>query len=260
MKFTLITGASSGIGLELSRECARLGRNVLMVSLPGEDLCEKADVIAEDSGVITDAIEIDLTDHKAPEQIHSWVVKNNYQVDFLINNAGFGGAGVFAEHSANYVKSMIDLNVRATTLMQQQFIPDLIRNKPSFLMNTASIMAGVSAPYKAMYSATKTYVKNLTIALSYELETEGVSVSVLLPGATPTNPVVTDQIKKGNFAARVSVMSPSEVARIGIAKALIGKRVITTGFKNSLVLGLINIIPRAIVAQIAVNQYHKTNK
>lgn len=260
MKYTLISGASSGIGLEMCRKSASLGRNVLMVSLPGEGLGDLSREIADKYSVETDVYECDLTDAFTPEKIHEWVAENNYEVDFLINNAGFGGAGAFENHTSEYVRSMINLNVRSTTLMQQQFIPDLKRNAPSFMMNTASLVAGVEAPYKAMYSATKTYIKNITIAISYELQDHGVSVSVLLPGATPTNSVVTEQINKGNVAARASVMQASEVASIAIDKALKGKRVITTGFTNRFISVLLNAMPRFILASVAVNQYKQMIK
>jgi len=99
-----------------------------------------------------------------------------------------------------------------------RFIPSLKQNSPSYILNVSSLISNQVAPYKALYTATKTFVINLSVSLAYELKEDGISVSVLLPGATPTNKVVTDQIDKGNFAARASVMSAEEVAKIAIDK------------------------------------------
>ena len=99
MNYTLITGASQGMGLEMARECARLGRNILLISLPKENLKVLSENISEKFNVQTDFYEIDLTEAKSAEEIYKWVKKKNYSIDFLINNAGFGGFGAFEEYT-----------------------------------------------------------------------------------------------------------------------------------------------------------------
>lgn len=257
--YTLITGASSGIGFEMARRCAELGRNVLLVALPGEGLKEKACELAEEHGVKAEAFECNLTEEGAVESIYSWVEDGGFEVDFLVNNAGFGGTAPFCSHTQGYISSMISLNVMASTLLTNKFLPMLKKNKPSRVLNVASLIAGQSAPYKSLYSATKTYVKNLSVSLSYELESEGVSVSVLLPGATPTNEVVKEQISSGAFVAKVSVKSPRDVGRIAIDKALSGKRVITTGRRNGVIRRALAMLPSSIVASLALYQSKKMN-
>ena len=257
MKYTLITGASQGMGLEMARECASLGRNILLISLPKENLKVLSENISEKFNVQTDFYEIDLTEAKSAEEIYKWVKKKNYSIDFLINNAGFGGFGAFEEYTLSYVEKMIDLNIKATTRMTHYFIPELKKNSPSFILNNASMMANFPCPYKSVYAASKVYVKYFTEALRVELESFGISVSLLQPGATPTNDVVKNQIQKGGFMARVSVTEAHKVARKAVRNTLKGKPVIIPGWKNRMSLRFLKVLPYSLL-QIAILRSYKS--
>ena len=257
MKYTLITGASQGMGLEMARECASLGRNILLISLPKENLKVLSENISEKFNVQTDFYEIDLTEAKSAEEIFKWVKKKNYSIDFLINNAGFGGFGAFEEYTLSYVEKMIDLNIKATTRMTHYFIPELKKNSPSFILNNASMIANFPCPYKSVYAASKVYVKYFTEALRVELESFGISVSLLQPGATPTNDVVKNQIQKGGFIARVSVTEAHKVARKAVRNTLKGKPIIIPGWKNRMSLRFLKILPYSLL-QIAILRSYKS--
>ena len=257
MNYTLITGASQGMGLEMARECARLGRNILLISLPKENLKVLSENISEKFNVQTDFYEIDLTEAKSAEEIYKWVKKKNYSIDFLINNAGFGGFGAFEEYTLSYVEKMIDLNIKATTRMTHYFIPELKKNSPSFILNNASMIANFPCPYKSVYAASKVYVKYFTEALRVELESFGISVSLLQPGATPTNDVVKNQIQKGGFIARVSVTEAHKVARKSVRNTLKGKPIIIPGWKNRMSLRFLKILPYSLL-QIAILRSYKS--
>jgi len=257
MNYTLITGASQGMGLEMARECASLGRNILLISLPKENLKVLSENISEKFNVQTDFYEIDLTEAKSAEEIFKWVKKKNYSIDFLINNAGFGGFGAFEEYTLSYVEKMIDLNIKATTRMTHYFIPELKKNSPSFILNNASMMANFPCPYKSVYAASKVYVKYFTEALRVELESFGISVSLLQPGATPTNDVVKNQIQKGGFMARVSVTEAHKVARKAVRNTLKGKPVIIPGWKNRMSLRFLKVLPYSLL-QIAILRSYKS--
>ena len=257
MKYTLITGASQGMGLEMAKECASLGRNILLISLPKENLKVLSKNIANKFNVQTDYYEIDLTESKSAEEIYNWVKKKNYSIDFLINNAGFGGVGAFEEYTLAYVEKMIDLNIKATTKMTHYFIPELKRNSPSFILNNASMIANFPCPYKSIYAASKVYVKYFTEALRVELESFGISVSLLQPGATPTNDVVKNQIQKGGFIARVSVTEAHKVARKAVRNTLKGRPVIIPGWKNRMSLRFLKVLPYSLL-QIAILRSYKS--
>lgn len=257
MKYTLITGASQGMGLEMAKECASLGRNILLISLPKENLKVLSKNIANKFNVQTDYYEIDLTESKSAEEIYNWVKKKNYSIDFLINNAGFGGVGAFEEYTLAYVEKMIDLNIKATTKMTHYFIPELKKNSPSFILNNASMIANFPCPYKSIYAASKVYVKYFTEALRVELESFGISVSLLQPGATPTNDVVKNQIQKGGFIARVSVTEAHKVARKAVRNTLKGRPVIIPGWKNRMSLRFLKVLPYSLL-QIAILRSYKS--
>ena len=125
MKYTLITGASQGMGWHMAKECAALNRNILLISLPNENLSQLANDITNEFKVSCHFFEIDLTLKDSSKKIYEWVKENSYLVDFLINNAGFGGVGSFDNYSLEYIENMIDLNVKATTKMTHYFIPEL---------------------------------------------------------------------------------------------------------------------------------------
>jgi len=260
MKYTLITGASQGMGLEMARECASLGRNVLLVSLPKENLKNLSVVISKEFNVLTDFYEVDLTENKSAEEILSWVKKKNYSINFLINNAGFGGYGAFEDYSLEYFETMIDLNIKATTRMTHYFISELKKNSPSFILNNASMIANFPCPYKSVYAASKVYVKYFTEALRVELESFGISVSLLQPGATPTNDIVKNQIQKGGFIARISVTEAHKVARKAVRNTLKGKPVIVPGWKNRMSLRFLKVLPYSLLQMAILRSYKSMQK
>ena len=257
IKFTLITGASSGIGLEMANVCAEKGMNILLVSLPNEDLGAISKSISTKYKIKAEYHECDLTELVDLNNLLKWVEENEFHVNFLINNAGFGGTMAFDEMSEGYINKMIDLNIKATTHVMNKFIPLLKSNSPSRILNVSSIISDIVAPYKSLYAATKTYIRNISLSLAYELKKQGISVSVLLPGATPTNQVVTSQIEKGAYAARATVMSSKEVARIAIDKTLKGKTIITTGTRHGLIRQIMLAMPYRLSALVSINQYEK---
>lgn len=253
MYYTLITGASKGMGLEMARECCSLGRNVLLIALQHEGLDIVANELSQKFGVLVDYFEVDLTEKKSAKKIHSWVIEKKYKVNFLINNAGMGGVGAFEEYSIEYINHMLDLNIIATTNLTHYFIPELKKNAPSHLLNNASMMANFPCPYKSIYAASKVYVKNFTSALRVELKPYNISVSVLQPGATPTNQIVINQIKKGGFFARISVTNVELVAKKAIRKTLRGKSIIVPGWKNRISIKALKVLPPFVKKQLILN-------
>ena len=252
-KYTLITGASQGMGKQMADECAKRGRNLLLVALPNENLKEFSEHLIRQYNIKADYFECDLIIKKSVENIFKWTQENNYAVDFLINNAGFGGAGSFEDYTLEYVNNMIDLNIRATTNLTHLFIPELKKNTPSYILNNASMVANFPCPYKTIYAATKAYVKNFTRALREELKPQGISVSVLQPGATPTNKIVKNQINEGGFFFKISVTSIEQVAKKAIDRTLKGQAIIVPGYKNRMSLRFIKLVPMIILQRIIAN-------
>ncbi len=254
MKYTLITGASMGIGKDIAKYNASLKRNVLLISLPNENLRKLAKEIVSEYGVKVDYKECDLTLNDTPKSIYEWVKSNNYKVDFLINNAGFGGVEVFKDTPYALNNSMIDLNVKAIVNLCHVFIEELEQNQPSFILNTSSMAANFPFPYKTVYGASKSFVKNFTIALSKEVKDLGISVSVVQPGATPTNTVVKDQIELGGTFSKISLYSSEYTAKLAVDQALKKKLIIVPGAKNKLFLRIMKLMPFRMQQNMLANK------
>ncbi|MFT5877362.1 MAG: short-subunit dehydrogenase, partial [Dokdonia sp.] len=207
--------------------------------------------------VSTDYYECNLTLSNSTQEVYNWVHKKGYKINFLINNAGFGGVGSFDSYSFEYVNRMIDLNIKSVTQLTHLFMSDLKANAPANLLNVSSMAANFPFPYKSIYAASKVYVKNFSLALSEELKPFQVSVSILQPGAVPTNEVVKNQLRTGGFLARLSSVSPENVAHTAISGALSGQRVITPGYKNRISLFLMKLIPTVISLPLLAKQGRK---
>lgn len=257
MKYTLITGASAGMGKEMANICASIGRNVLLISLPNENVAETAKLISEKYAVKTDFYECDLTQIDTPENIYKWAIEKNYQVNFLINNAGIGHVGMFERQSFKHINLMMDLNMKAGTNMIHFFLPELKKNAPSHILNTSSMIANMPLPSKALYSSSKVYLKYLSLSLREEFLPHNISVSVLQPGATPTTEIVKNQIKNGGLMARISSSTVEFVASEAIHKTLKGKSIIIPGIKNQISLFLVRCIPWPIRRILLRNQGRK---
>lgn len=218
--YTLITGASKGIGRAIAVECARRGMNLALISLPDENLKELSNELASKYKIKSRYKTIDLTDSKSPELIHKWCVENKLEINTLINNAGFGSQGSFENQTIGFYKQMINLNVRAIVLLTHAFIPDLKKNSPSYILNLGSIASFYPIPYKAVYSASKNFVFTFSRALREELHYFNISVSVLCPGPVITNYKVVKRARRQGIIGKWLTSSPQKVAVKAIKRML----------------------------------------
>ena len=144
--YTLITGASKGLGKAFANECARRRMNLILVSLPGENLkCLQSELQVR-YGVRVFFRETDLTERDAVEQLAHWI-NEKFSIKMLINNAGVGGTQFFDSSSVDYLDNMIQLNVRAMTLLTRLLIPQLRRNMNTYILNVSSLAAFSPVPY-----------------------------------------------------------------------------------------------------------------
>ncbi len=185
-KIALITGAASGIGKEFSKIHAEKGGNIVAVDINAEGLKNLKSELEKKYGVEVYTIVKNLTQLSAPQEIHDEVLSHNIQVDYLINNAGFGGVGAFHERDWSKDLAMIQVNIIALTALTRQFLPDFVARDSGKILNVSSTVSLVPGPLQAVYFATKAYVTSFSNALSGELSNTGVSMTALLPGATQT--------------------------------------------------------------------------
>ncbi len=250
MNYTLITGASSGIGLELSHLLAEAGNNLILVARKERELYELQASLKKKYDIQVEVIIKDLAVPGAPKEIYSHIINKKINIDTLINNAGVGSFGPFNEISLDKDINLIDVNVRALTELTKLFLPQLLENKKGRILNVASTAGFMPGPYMAVYYASKSYVISFSEALSSELKDTGVTVSVLCPGPTKTGFQAKAEMKKSDFVS-LGVMEARDVALCGYKGMLKGKTIIIPGFLNKLLVFGGKLIPRKLLTALA---------
>ncbi len=242
-KYTLITGASEGLGKAMAFECARSQMHLILVSLPGTRLADLANFIKKNFFVEVSLFEKDLSDPIQCRELYEEIKQAGLAVNMLINNAGVGGTGYFMEADINLLETQIKVNVLATTLLSRLFIHDLRENKPSYLLNVSSLGCFFHLPKKQVYGGTKSFIYFFSKCLQSELRTDGVSVTVVCPGGMNSNPSLALLNRTGTWLSRMSVLNPEEVAPIAIRGLLNRDKVIVPGSLNRFFLMLDKICP-----------------
>ena len=189
--YTIITGASEGLGKSFAIECAGRQMNLILVSLPGSGLTELAIFIRRNFKVSVITFEKDLSVSAACYELFLEIEKLGVSTNMLINNAGMGNTGLFDEGSPEFYEKQIGLNVVATTVITHLFVKSLKGKMPSFILNVGSLASFFYLPKKQVYGATKSYIYYFSKSLKKELKSKGVFVSVLCPGGINTNLSVT---------------------------------------------------------------------
>jgi short-subunit dehydrogenase len=183
----LITGASSGIGLELAKCFAADGCRLILVARNTNALEKLADELRRQNKIETMVLTADLSLPQTPKQIFEKLSAQKISVDVLVNNAGFGAHGAFTEMSLSWQLEMLQVNITALTELTGLFLPGMIGRKRGGILNVGSVAGFQPGPGMAVYYATKAYVLSFTEALAEELLGTGLKVSVLCPGPTATN-------------------------------------------------------------------------
>ncbi len=255
--FTLITGASSGIGRALAFECARRHMNLFLVSLPETGLEEVAAEITAQYPVTTRTLTTDLTCPESYLQVYDQARARGIRVNNLINNAGIGYNGYLKEMDPQKVDQMILLNLRATTLITSVFLKELTAYPRSHILNICSMAAFLPVPGKSVYSASKAYTLFFSKSLRAELRHTGVSVTAVCPWGVRTSDAVRERIQNSGVVSRTMAMDPEEVARVSVEAMLRRKSVVIPGHKGRLFFYLGQIVPQGIVLRVMENELRK---
>lgn len=241
--YALITGASMGIGKAFAFECASRGMNLLMVALPDAVLEETKEQINKRYPVDVITYGVDLTDPLAIGLLYDYCMQRGIQVNLLINNAGMGAGGRFENIPSPVYLNMINLNIQALTFMTYHFLPMLKRQPSAFILNMSSMEATLPLPYKSVYTGTKNYIFAFSLALREELAQSKVKVSVLCPGPVLTNPEGLKRMNAHGNRAKLVMLMPEAVARIGVDNLLKGQGVIVPGKTNWTIVKLMKLFP-----------------
>jgi uncharacterized protein len=252
----LITGASSGIGLELAKCFAADGCRLILVARNTKALETLATELRRTNKTEAIVLPADLSRPETPKRIFEDLRASKITVDVLVNNAGFGATGAFAEISLPRQLEMIQVNVTALTELTGLFLPGMIERKCGGILNVGSVAGFMPGPGMAVYYATKAFVLSFSEALAEELHGTQLKVSVLCPGPTESN---FGNVARGQKVRRLktSKMSAEAVARLGHRAFRNGKMTAITGIQNHLFIFMSRILPRMIPRKL-VKFYNRT--
>ncbi|MDR3574342.1 MAG: SDR family oxidoreductase [Anaerolineaceae bacterium] len=249
-KTALVTGASSGLGVDFARQLAARGANLVLVARRPDQLCSVAAEIEKEYAVSALPITMDLAEPAAPQALYDQLEQQGVQIDILVNNAGFGVFGKFVEIPWERHQAMLDIDIVALTHLTRLFLPDMLSRSFGYVLQVASNGAYQPTPTYAAYSAAKSYVLSKGEAINYELRGSGVSVTVISPGVTATEFLMVSG-QPPSFYQRPVHMDSETVARIGIASMLRRRPSVVPGFINSLVAFSTRLVPRRTLAPLA---------
>lgn len=241
-KYALVTGASRGIGKAMAYELASRKINLLLVSLKDEGLDNLCAEIRDEYGVDAHYFETDFYKYESVYDVANWAI-SNYHPSILINNAGIGGTRAFDSVSPEYIDAIIQVNIRATSLLTRLLLPELKKHEKAYILNVASMAAFSPFAYKTVYPASKAFVYSFSEGLREELKGTKVFVSVIHPGPVKTNADVTARIEKQGVLGRLGQVSPQELANIAIRQLFNKDPFILPGILNKINWFLMILIP-----------------
>ena len=242
----VITGASSGIGLALAHEHARRSRDLIVVARREDELNELAEKLRRQYGVDVRVVAKDLTEPTSRQELYELVEEEGLTVDFLFNNAGFGGAGQFHEQDWGMLRGMMELNMIAVTELMHLFVPGMVARGRGRVLNTSSTAGFMPGPMQAVYFATKAYVNSVSKAVASELQGTGVTVTALCPGAVKTD--FADTAGLADSKLFESAATPETTAAQGYTAMEAGRlEVITEVGLAVAIKGLMPVIPERLV-------------
>ncbi len=249
--WSVITGASAGLGADFARQLAAQGRPVVLAARRADRLEAVAKELRERHGVATLVVAVDLSTAQGPEELYHRAISEGRRVDMLVNNAGFGTVGGHLITDRDRQRKMLDLNVTALTDLTHRFATHMLEHGlPSSVVNIASVASFQPIPNMAAYAASKAYVRDFSQALAYELGSTNISVTCVHPGGTLT--------EFGDVAgmtidatSQATMMRSEDVVRIALRGVRRRRVHVVTGVMNLLLSWIVAWSPRAISARVS---------
>lgn len=250
-RYAVVTGASHGFGKFMAIELAQRGINTLLVALPGEDV-EHISQQLRSLGTKSHYYETDLSITENVVDLAQWI-NENFSVYVLINNAGIGGSKGFVESNINQITSMIQLNITATTILIHQLLPNLLKQKDSYILNVSSMASFSPMGYKTVYPASKKFIQHFSRGLRQELKDTCVFVSVVHPGPMITNSTISSRLAHHGVLGKMGLLNPETVAKATIRQLFKKRRLILVGAANRFLWLLMIMVPDWIKLPLLTN-------
>jgi len=257
MPYALITGASKGIGKAIAFEMAVHGFDLLLASRNEEKLRETATEITNLHKVKVEYFSVDLSTPGSVKKITAWCTEKGYNINALVNNAGYGIWGMFENVPLEEEQNMMQLHMNAMVELCHAFIPLLRKNNPAYILNVSSTAAFQAVPTMSVYAATKAFVLTFTRGLEYELRNSGIKVSCLIPGTTDTSFMDRAKMDPLREIAKKFEMRPEIVAKAAVHGLLKGTLEIIPGFSNKASAVGTKFLPKRLAENIAASIYLK---
>ncbi|MCX6046796.1 MAG: SDR family oxidoreductase [Chloroflexi bacterium] len=255
-KTALVTGASSGLGVDFARQLAEYGCHLLLVARREDRLHEVAQAIISQYGVEVTVLPLDLGAENAAQVLYDQIKAQGKVVDVLINNAGFGVHGPFVNGPWGREKAMLELDIITVVHLTKLFVSDMLARNFGYILQVASSAAYQPVPGYAAYGAAKSFVLNFGEALSYELRKTNVHCTVLSPGVTATEFFQVSG-QPLTLYQRLTMLDSPTVARIGIKALLAGRPSVVAGAVNATLAWANRFAPRRLAVVIADQMMNK---
>jgi short-subunit dehydrogenase len=244
-KWALVTGASAGIGVALARELARQGAKLILTARRTERLESLAAEFAA-QGVETRIVVADLNDPAAPQHIYDVTEGAGLTVDILINNAGLGQYSAFHSSLPEQEFSMVRVNCEAVVRLSRLFVPRMVERRRGWVLVVASTASFQPVPYLSTYAATKVFDRFFALGLAEEVAQYGINVTALCPGTTESEFF---EVARGSVFRNRKLQSAEEVARLGLAALLCGRRTILPKLSGRFTAFMVRFLPIGLITQ-----------
>jgi len=248
-KYVLITGGTSGIGLELAKIFANNGHSLILVARNEDELTQACSILKGSSKIKVVPISKDLFDKEAPTELYRDIKAKGLEVEILVNNAGQGQYGLFIENDLDRELDIIQLNICSVVVLTKLYLKEMVKRGSGKILNVTSIAGKIPGPWQAVYHGTKAFAHSFTEAIREEVRDTGVTITSLLPGATDT-----DFFNKADMLGAKNVVEgkladPAKVAEDGYKALMSGDDMIISGFQNKVQIAMSNITPDSLVAK-----------
>jgi uncharacterized protein len=248
MGYTLITGASSGIGEVFARKLAAKKHDLVLVARSEKKLHELCDELMLEHKISAHYVALDLSEHDADARLYEETEKHKMEIDWLINNAGFGSLGDFAQLPLERELEMIDLNVRTLVALTHRYLPQMRERKRGTIINVSSAISFQPVPYMSTYAASKAFVTAFTESIAAENRPYGIQVTVLCPGMTDTNFFAAAKIEELNKVK--GIQTPEQVVDAALRGVERKKTLVISGLMNKLVAYMSTITPNSLITSM----------
>ena len=252
MGTALITGASAGLGAEYAKLFAADKHDLVLVARRRDRLEALARELQSAHGITARVMAADLAARDGASRVIEDVRRLGVEIEFLVNNAGFGTSGAFVELDLGRELEMVQVNVASLLTLTRGFLPGMVARRRGRVLNVGSTAGFPPGPFMAVYYASKAFVNSFTEALWYELRGTGVTATVSCPGATATEFAEVAGNSR-SLLFRLGAASPATVARQGYRAMMKGKPIVVHGLRNKLTVQSLRISPRAVARAVAAS-------